>query len=785
MRTCAWLRPFPCLAALAVLLAAMQARADGLIIIHPPHDHPVPLPWPMPVVPPGHFTFAPLEVTYHRVTVDIKEQVATTSVDQEFLNPNNARLEGTYLFPLPPGAHIDKFSMDINGRMAEAELLSADKARALYEDIVRRMKDPALLEYVGRDAFKVRIFPIEPNSRKQIKISYTQLLHNDSGLVEYVYPLGTEKFSAAPIRDVSVKVTLDGAEPLKSVYCPSHAAEIRRDGDKRAVVGFEGKDIRPDSDFKLVYSRTPNPLGIDLVCSRAGSGDGTFMLLASPGLTAKTSRIQPKDIALVLDTSGSMAGPKMDQARKALRFCLANLGAEDRFEIVRFSTEAEPLFNGLQPADKEHLDQAGAFVDGLKPIGGTAIGEALDKALALRGGDEARPFHVIFLTDGLPTIGETREDPLVEAVKKANGASTRIFAFGIGTDVNTHLLDRIAAETRAASQYVLPDEDLELKLSSFYTKIAQPVLVSLSLEFTNPEVRVTQMHPNTLPDLFNGDMLVVFGRYAGHGPAAVRIKGVFNGKPHEFSADVKFAESAAGNDYVPLLWATRRVGWLLDEIRLRGESAELKDEVTTLAREYGIVTPYTAYLIIEDERRRDVPVVQRNFREMEADRPAVEFAAAKMRSLDKEARVEDARSGSDAVMNAWDISDLAVAAAPAQAAGGSFSSRGYNALPKSVTSARPASGGKLGYRASQTQAYAQQAKVVNGRSFYQNGTVWNDSTAQHRKNLKQVDVAFGGDAYFELLRQHPEAAPWFSLGSEVDIVIGETLYQIRENGGPS
>ncbi|MFO1492242.1 MAG: VWA domain-containing protein [Kiritimatiellia bacterium] len=460
---------------------------------------------------------------------------------------------------------------------------------------------------------------------------------------------------------------------------------------------------------------------------------------------------------------------------------LANLGAEDRFEIVRFSTEAEPLFNGLQPADKEHLDKAGAFVDGLKPIGGTAIGEALEKALALRKGDGTRPFHVIFLTDGLPTIGETREDPLVDAVKKANGANTRIFAFGIGTDVNTHLLDRIASETRAASQYVLPAEDLEIKLSSFYTKIAQPVLSGLSLEFTNPEVRVTQMHPNTLPDLFNGDLLVVFGRYAGHGPAAVKIKGVFNGKPHEFTADVKFAEMAAGNDYIPMLWATRRVGWLLDEIRLRGESAELKDEVTKLAREYGIVTPYTAYLILEDERRRDVPVAQRNFRELEADRPAVEFAARKMASLDREAKREESRSGEDAVFNSLDVGDLAGASAPVQAEGGAFKGRGggYNAMPKSVAAASPAPGEKLGYRASQTQAYAQQAKVVNGRSFYQNGNVWNDSTAQNRKNLRQVNIAFNSDAYFDLLRKHPEAAPWFSLGNEVDIVIEDTLYQVR------
>ncbi len=228
---------------------------------------------------------------------------------------------------------------------------------------------------------------------KRVRITYSQLLKSDAGVVEYTYPLNTEKFSAAAVKDVSVKVTLDGREKLKSVYCPSHSAEIRREGNTRAVVGWEGRDVWPDTDFKVVFSRSPNPLGIDLVTSRQPGEDGYFMLLASPGITPPGSMQPkagtPKDICFVLDTSGSMAGPKLDQARKALRFCLANLGTEDRFEIIRFSTETEPLFGSLVPADGGHLAQAGAFVDGLRPMGGTAIEEALTRALALQPAREA------------------------------------------------------------------------------------------------------------------------------------------------------------------------------------------------------------------------------------------------------------------------------------------------------------------------------------------------------------------------------------------------------------
>lgn len=158
------------LTSVLVLALASLCRADGFIVIHNP-----------PVAVPGHFAFAPLQVTYHHVTVKIDDQVAVTGVDEEFYNPNNQRLEGTYIFPLPAGSHIDKFEMDINGRMQSAELLPAEKARSLYEEVVRKYRDPALLEYMGRDAFRVRVFPIEPGARKHVKLQYTQLLKRTPG----------------------------------------------------------------------------------------------------------------------------------------------------------------------------------------------------------------------------------------------------------------------------------------------------------------------------------------------------------------------------------------------------------------------------------------------------------------------------------------------------------------------------------------------------------------------------------------------------------------------------
>jgi len=756
------------LVVLSIVVWARSARADGFIIV----EHPVRVP--------GHFPFAPLEIAYHHVNVQIDDRVAVTSVDEEFRNPGGVRTEGTYIFPLPAGAHIDKFSMDINGTQAEAELLSAEKARTIYEDIVRKMRDPALLEYVGRDAFKVRIFPIEPNSIKHIRISYTQILKEDAGTTEYSYPLNTEKFSSKLIPDVSVTVKIKSPEPLKSVYCPSHNAEIKRHGNDEVTVGYEEKNARPDTDFKLLFSHEKSDVGIKLLTfKREGADEGFFMLMASPGAGLSDigqAHTNAKDIVFVLDTSGSMADRgKLDQAKKALNFCLANLNDDDRFDIVRFSTEAEPMFGELKSAQKKNVEHAREFVDSLKPTGGTAIDDALAAALKLREKSaEGRPFMIVFLTDGAPTVGTTDEDQIVKRATD-RASDVRIFCFGIGNDVNTHLLDRLADATRAASQYVLPDEDIELKVSSFYDKIKEPVLTDVKLTFGGDKIHTTQLYPKDLPDLFKGDTLLVFGKYSGDGVGSIKLKGMLSGKAVEFAEDVKFTADNWDHDFIPRMWATRRVGWLLDEIRLHGESSELKDEVVTLARAYGIVTPYTSYLIMEDERKRDVPELSRSFHEMEKDVTASDAVKTAYDSTVNEALEPTARSGSQAVANADAYNQLKHSENLQQAQVMTGLGKAGSLAGQVAATTQPASG----YRFAQN--YAQQVRLVNGRAFYRNGETWSDASVKAKKEWKQENVKFNSDGYFTLLRAHPDAAQWLALGNNVDVVIDDTLYSVRDN----
>jgi Ca-activated chloride channel homolog len=318
---------------------------------------------------------------------------------------------------------------------------------------------------------------------------------------------------------------------------------------------------------------------------------------------------------------------------------------------------------------------------------------------------------------------------------------------------------------------VLPKEDIEVKVSSFYSKIRDPVLTNLTVAFTNPSIRVTQLQPSTLPDLFNGDMLTVFGRYSGSGAAAVKISGTFNGKPRVFAADVTFPARTSGGSFVPQLWATRRVGWLLDEMRMHGESSELKDEVIRLSRDFGIVTPYTAYLVLEDEDRRNVPVNLRSYQEMEKDRDAMDSAKSRLDSVRREAASEASRAGASAVENSQAMQDLKSVTTVPQAA---------PAEGLAKKSPPPMADGAGGYRAAQAQNYAQQVRVVGGRAFYQNGAIWTDSSAQSRRGLVQKQVRFGSAAYFDLMKKSPAAAQWLALGNNVDVVLDGILVSVRE-----
>jgi Ca-activated chloride channel homolog len=548
-------------------------------------------------------------VKYHKVDMIVRDQVAAVTIDQEFVNTGNRTMEVEYMFPVPPGAAIDAMTLMVNGKEFQARLLPADEARKIYEDIVRRKKDPALLEYVGYGLYRTRAFPLEPGKPAKVLIHYNHLCKRSQDVVEVFYPLNTEKFSAKAIEEVRVRVDVKTSADITTVHSPTHKITVDRKEPRHVVATYSVKGAIPNTDFVLYYKAKDEKVGATLMTYQPDPlKDGYFMLLASPNPRAAKTVIQPKDLVLVIDRSGSMSGDnKIQQARESLKFILGNLNPEDRFSLVSYNDGVDVHFTELAAASAENVAKAKDVAERMEAMGGTNIHEALAQSMKLLAGDrKGRPGYVIFVTDGLPTMGNTNAGEIVDHTTKANTTKARIVALGVGYDVNVKLLDRLAEANQGFTDYVKPNEALEVKISALYTKIKNPLMTDLKI--TVPGVTLRDHYPRTFGDLFDGMQLTVVGRFDAKDvekltgrKATLLVTGNYQGKERGFEYPVTFKAPGKNSldGYIERLWAVRRVGFLLDEIQLRGESKELSDEIIRLSRTYGIMTPYTAFLADE------------------------------------------------------------------------------------------------------------------------------------------------------------------------------------------
>ena len=696
-----------------LVLFAQSAWADGIVI-----------PDPIEPIPPDGVVYPFLPIKYHRVEVEIDDQVAQVKVDQAFLNESDQPLEATYIFPLPEDATISDFALYVEGERLEGRILDKEKARAIYEEIVRHRRDPALLEYVGRNTFQAQVFPIPPHGERRIQIAYTQVLTQDSGLVHFVYPLNTEKFSPRPLEEVTISVEVSSKSPIKAVYSPSHDVAISRQDERHVSVSYEANDVTPSTDFELFYSLSPDDFGLNLVTYRQGDDDGFFLLLVAPKADFSQREVVAKDVMLVVDISGSMAGEKLEQAQEAANFILDHLNPDDRFNILAFSTSVDLYAETLQGAGQ--ADDARSFVRRLAASGGTNINEALLTALAALPGE--RPELLIFLTDGQPTVGVKEAGEIVANVQEAAAPTVRLFAFGLGDDVNTLLLDSVAQENHGLSQYVRPGEDIAEAVSAFYEKVSTPVLADISLDFG--AIDVSDVYPQPLPDLFAGSQLVMVGRYRDEGSETLRLSGTVNGRTQSFSyPDQVFPSRATEMDFLPRLWATRKIGYLLNQVRLHGSERELIDEIVELSLRYGVMTPYPSFLVEED-----VPIFSSEGR--------------------KEA-----------------TSDL------------------ERALPGSLA---PATGAGAVENAQAIQSYSQAEaaagspsvgmKVVGDKTFVQRDDVWIDTS--YEEDMSTTRFGFGSDDYYRVLGERPDWGPYFALGERVIFLADGQAYEITEGDYP-
>ncbi|MFC1805787.1 VIT domain-containing protein [Planctomycetota bacterium] len=726
-------------------LVAQDAMACRIV------PSPMPIIRPMPRPRPRQ----PLETRSHSADITIKGPVATVAVNAVFYNPNPYIMEGTYFFPLEANAAVDDFQMDINGKMVKGELLDADKARGIYEGIVRKMKDPGLLEFVGTKMLKCRVYPMPANGETKVKLTYSLALKADGGLFEFTYPLRSAKPEAGKIGNTVVRVKVDQADGIKTIYSPTHKVDVKRDGDTKATLGFEQAKLMPERDFKLYFNVSKKDIGLSVVSHKPAGENGYFLLTAAPKVEVKEAEVQAKSIVFVMDTSGSMQGEKIRQAKGALRYCVNSLKPKDSFGIITFATEPTPFRETLIPGSKENVSAAVEFIDKIEARGGTAINDAVLLALKTLKGTKGLPM-VVFLTDGLPTIGETNVETILKNVTGANEAKGRIFVFGVGYDVNTKLLDKLAEDNHGAPDYVTEKEDIEVKVSNFYQKVASPVLTDVKLEVAG--LKVTEMYPKTLGDLFRGTQLMVLGRFEGDGHKAVKLTGTVNGKARELVFETNFAATKE-NSFLPRLWATRKVAYLLDAIRKGGKKKELVDEVIRLGKRYGIMTPYTSFLVVEDSAR---PQVAQQLRESQ-------------QSWERKAQGADAVHASKRMARAK--------AAPPMVPG--------PAAAEPEEDAGPAGRGG-GFRFNSTLGLGREAhgelrrvattKIVHigDKTFYQkrDGILYDSVYDEAKQKDEIVEIKAFSDEYFELLKKHEGIGRYLAEGKSMVLVFDGKVYKI-------
>lgn len=732
---------------LALLLTAHGAPllfAQG-IIIDPPPGGPVPL---QPLL------LDPIRIEEQQVDVLIDGPMAEVHLTQLLRNHSAQPVEGTYLFPLPADAAISDFQMTVDGQVVEGQILTKAAARQTYEAIVRQQRDPALLEYMGHNLFQVSIFPIPAGATRQVALTYNQLLTQRDGLYAFRYPLKMPQYRAEPVQTLTVNLTLRNQAGLRTIYSPTYDITVERTSDASALVTYQATAARPDQDFVLYFGANAGQIGLNLLSYKPAGEDGYFVLLAAPSVEVDAAAVVARDMVMVVDISGSMQGEKIEQAKAAAHYVVDHLNADDRFNLIAFSTGVRLWQTQLQPVATATRQAAHDWIDALNATGSTDINRALLEALAQFGGaPTTRPAYLLFLTDGLPTQGETAIDRILDNVRnnRPEAVHLRLFPFGVGFDVNTELLDTLSRELGGRSSYVQPEERIDEEVSHFYAGISTPVLSEVTLAFGNNTV-VDELYPYPLPDLFAGEQLVVAGRYHGATVADVTLRGKINGDRITYRYPAQQFVAAGGEPAVARLWAARKLSALLDQVRQQGPAQELIDAIVELSLHYGIVTPYTSAFVPEP----NLALPQTPDGGTPGGEDSADLASAP---------VELSREAVAAKMTNQMQTD-------------SYASVGQAAVTASERLDELAN-------ASVIQS-APEIRFMNGRTFIKRTvlegpeqtelTVWVDTL--YTEEMQIETVPFGGDCYFALA-QAPQLAAWLALSPDLIVVRdGQTALRI-------
>ncbi|MEZ5989724.1 MAG: VIT domain-containing protein [Planctomycetota bacterium] len=577
----------------------------------------------------------PLSVGYHKVTVEVRDQIARTTIEQSFRNDTKETLEGRFYFPLPADASISGFGMWIGNELVEADIVEKQRARQIYEDLLRQKKDPGLLEWAGGNLFQARVFPIFGHSEKRVRIRYTQVLPLEGRSFRYSYALRSELLRKHPLRELSIRVRVLSSTPIAKVECTSHEV-LTRTTDGTAMVTFDAKEYSPDKDFALtVELARPEPL--KLVSHQRGE-DGYFMLLFTPPSEEAQGwqrellpEGKPLEVVVVADTSASMSAADREVQREALAALLTMLGDKDRFRLMACDWDARWFSAEALPATDENAARALAWLDGLTSLGWTDLDRAFGEVFA-KAGDGAT---VLYLGDGIGTSGDGDPVALARRLEKAaSGKRVTCHAISTGATYEVGVLQALA--TIGGGSVREAGEAPARTVQRLLAEAARPSYHDLSLEIAG--LRAAAVHPAALPNLPAGAQQAVLGRFLP-GPGEQRGKATLRGKLGDeevrFATDFALQAGEEGNSFLPRLWARRH----LDSLLAQGRSPRVVEDIVAFSQEYQVMTPYTSFLVLDSDEQREQYGVERQVRMRDGER----FFAEAKDAVDQEAAREQMR----------------------------------------------------------------------------------------------------------------------------------------------
>jgi Ca-activated chloride channel family protein len=674
------------------------------------------------------------------VRVNLVDRVLRYEITETFVNRGSRIGEADFMFPLPKGAAFQDLKLSINGELVSGETMNADRARQIYEDIVRRQRDPALLEWMGYGLLRARIFPIAPGEEKKVVVRFQTVAERegDALRVDYFRGLRTNQFATGqqPEGRISFLLTYPNDAMYGTAYSPTHSIFEQRygsqtyddnynEGDRSfassyrgSVRRFEVRDARGEVTLLIPIRRTTSA-AISVLANAPGNDDGFALITLSP--PSMRPRAVPRDVTFVIDVSGSMSGQKIEQARSAGKQLLRTLSPADRFRLIDFSSDVRTFRDDFSAATGDNLRAAERYLDNLEAQGSTNISGALEEALSARIQSGRLPI-ILFLTDGQPTVGERNGSVIASSVAKQRG-SRRLFTFGVGADLNVSLIEQLALEGRGTASFVRPEESVERAVGIVASRLTSPLVTDVRVRADG--VRLLKMHPSGAVDIFAGEDLVLLARYDGSGNATLRFEGQTTNGPVSWSSRVYFPERSRENPFVARLWATQRIGYLSAEKRKNGGSREIDDEIRDLGDRFGIPTEFSSYLVVEPGMRPERRIL-----------------------------------GGAADMQLSGV--VAIAPAPAAV---QFEAAKSAAKQRSATNMAMADSA-AGMRA---DANVQRAGNV---TFVLRDSVWTD--VRYKSSAPMLRVKPFTDAYFKLLELQPDLRESFSIGERA-IVAGRSM----------